>query len=83
MRAWLRFVAVLVAWSVVGRGMLATEIAHPYAIAGVWAVGLIWLTGWAVGSVKEADYLLKIMAGMISVPLALLAVIIGAQSMFN
>lgn len=72
MKEWLTFLAVVFGWALVGRFVLELQIAQPWAVALVWLIGLIWLIGWAAGSVREADYLLKLMVGMFGV-LALIA----------
>lgn len=71
-KEWLTFLAVVFGWALVGRFVLELQIAQPWAVALVWLIGLIWLIGWAAGSVREADYLLKLMVGMFGV-LALIA----------
>ena len=63
MKEWLTFLAVMFGWALVGRFVLELQIAQPWAVALVWLIGLIWLIGWAAGSVREADYLLKLMGG--------------------
>lgn len=83
MKDWLRFIAVILGWTLAGRAVLELSVVHPLALALVWFVGLIWLIGWVVGSVGEADYLLKIMAGMVSAPLLLAGVIMLAQHVVN
>lgn len=64
MREWLTFLAVVFGWALVGRFILEMQIAQPWAVALVWFIGLIWLIGWAAGSAREADYLLKLMGGV-------------------
>lgn len=63
MKEWLTFLAVVFGWALVGRFVLELKIAQPWAVALVWLIGLIWLIGWTAGSVREADYLLKLMGG--------------------
>lgn len=72
MKEWLTFLAVVFGWALVGRVILELQTAQPWAVALVWFIGLIWLIGWAAGSAREADYLLKLMAGMFGV-MALIA----------
>jgi hypothetical protein len=82
-REWLTFLAVVFGWALVGRFVLELQIAQPWAVALVWLVGLIWLIGWAAGSAREADYLLKLMGGVIGVPVALVAVILLVGYVFS
>ena len=82
-KEWLAFLAVVFGWALVGRFVLELQIAQPWAVALVWLIGLIWLIGWAAGSAREADYLLKLMGGMIGVPVALVAVILLVGYVFS
>ena len=83
MRDWLIFLGVVLGWAAVGRLVLEADVADPFALGIAWFVGLIWLIGWAVGSVKEANYLLKIMTGLLGVPMALGALWGFAESIFS
>lgn len=79
MRDWLIFLGVVLGWAAVGRLVLEADIVHPVALAIVWIIGLIWLIGWAVGSIKDADYLVKLIAGMVAVPLAFVVLLTIAE----
>lgn len=83
MRDWLVFLCVVLGWAAIGRLVLEADIVDPFALGIVWLVGLIWLIGWVVGSVKEANYLLMIMAGILGVPMALGALWGFAESIFS
>lgn len=79
MREWLAFLAIVLGWAVIGRLVLEANVAHPFAVALVWFAGLVWLIGWVSGSARDADYLLKLMAGMIAAPLALVVLVTIAE----
>jgi len=69
---WLRFMATIMGWAVVGRLILESSLVQPWALAAVWFIGLIWLIGWLAGSATDADYLLK----LLGVPVALAAIVV-------
>lgn len=79
MRDWLIFLGVVLGWAVIGRLVLEADVVHPVALAIVWVIGLIWLIGWVVGSIKDADYLVKLIAGMVAVPLAFVVLLTIAE----
>lgn len=75
MRAWLFFMGVVLGWAVLGRLVLEADIVHPLVLGVVWSIGLIWLIGWSVGSASEATYMLKLIAGIAAVAVAIAAII--------
>jgi hypothetical protein len=62
----LRFFLFICCWAVAGYIALELNLAHPMAIAAVWLVGFVWLTGWLAAGPKAADALVANWLGMLA-----------------
>lgn len=58
-KQFLAFIATTVGWALICRLVLEAQVAKPIAIAIVWLIGFVWLTGYIVAGRNSADHLVK------------------------
>lgn len=58
-KQFLLFIAATLAWAGICRLILEAGIANPIAIAIVWLIGFVWMTGYIVAGRNSADHLVK------------------------
>lgn len=58
-KQFLTFIATTAGWAVICRIILEAKAVSPAAVAIVWLVGFVWMTGYIIAGRNSADHLVK------------------------
>lgn len=58
-KQFLAFLGTTVGWAIICRIILEADAISPLAIAVIWLVGFVWMTGYIIAGRNAADHLVK------------------------